>query len=75
MADAFTDPPPPRIRATTPNPSRTLADEHQDSQPTVDESVATIMALYAWAEEHDPQPAWWRRRARREWRHKWGVTP
>lgn len=52
-----------RIRATTPNPSRTIR-----ATASIEESVEKIKALYAWAEQNDPQPAWWKRRARREWR-------
>jgi hypothetical protein len=56
-------PPRPRIRATTPNPSR-----------SIDQALERINDLYAWAAENDPPPAWWKWRARREWRHRWGIT-
>ena len=59
----------PRIRATTPNPSRTAR-----ATASIEESIQKIDALYALAEANDPQPARWRRRARREWRNRWGIT-
>ena len=61
-------PRPPRIRATTPNPSRTTR-----ATASVEESIEKINALYAWAAENDPTPAWWKWRARREWRDRWGI--
>ena len=45
------------------------------STPDIEDTIQRINDLYAWADEHDPQPPWWRRRARRDWRLRWGVTP
>ncbi len=72
----------PRIRATTRNPSRTrqqrLADLRAEN-PDINESLRTaerkVNELHGWQMEHDPQPPWWQRRARREWRDRWGVMP
>lgn len=70
----------PRIRATTLNPSRTVRDAKRRDVATgrpytsIDATLEKFNALYAWAEQNDPQPAWWKRRARREWRNRWGLT-
>ena len=42
---------------------------------SIEQSIQRINDLYAWAAEQDPPPARWRWRARREWRHRWGLTP
>lgn len=59
MADAWAPPPP-----------RDAGD-----QPSIDQALERIDALWEWANENDPQPPWWQRRARRAWRAKWGITP
>jgi hypothetical protein len=75
MADAFTDPP----RPLTPNPSRgdraTQLDPEGTATERIDQALEHLAGLYEWAEANDPQPPWYRRRARRAWRAKWGITP
>lgn len=77
MANAFTDPPRPRIRTNVQAADDLAAKRAENPSPyaAIQDAEAKVNALAAWADEHDPQPPRWRRRARRDWRLRWGVMP
>ena len=63
-------PPRPRIRV---NDARNVISRNTIRPARSSGLVASGFA--AWAAANDPQPHWWQRRARREWRNRWGLTP
>lgn len=75
MADAYTDPPPPALTDAQVEAALEAGWTDPEQHARAHHAIGKINELAEWADEHDPQPPWWRRRARRDWRLRWGITP